>query len=144
MRLAPRPWLSSATLHADDDLEGLSVKELRAAIGAHPVAQRALERCLERADLVSLLRAERTREASALALSAAADAVGRLVRGMAVPVACGCPAGLRIDVCVFTRDSGMLPRAVMWTGTRSEHVKVALRSGSSQHGRHLRASMDSN
>ena len=41
-------------------------------------------------------------------------------------------------------DSGMLESAVMWTGTRSEHVNCDLRAGSSQHGKQRRASIDSN
>ena len=43
-----------------------------------------------------------------------------------------------------TIDSGMFESAVMCVGTRSEHVNVAFRRGSSQHGRQRRASIDSN
>ena len=38
----------------------------------------------------------------------------------------------------------MFESAVMCVGTRSEHVNVAFRRGSSQHGRQRRASIDSN
>ena len=40
--------------------------------------------------------------------------------------------------------SGMLDSGVRPRGTRSAHVKVHLRAGSSQHGKHRRASMASN
>mmetsp|Transcript_94997 Transcript_94997/g.284755 ORF Transcript_94997/g.284755 Transcript_94997/m.284755 type:complete len:258 (+) Transcript_94997:1953-2726(+) len=40
--------------------------------------------------------------------------------------------------------SGMFESAVMWLGTRSEHVKVALRRGSSKHGKQRRAETGSN
>ena len=40
--------------------------------------------------------------------------------------------------------SGMLDSAVMWLGTVSAHENVALRRGSSQHGRQRLASIDSN
>jgi len=47
------------------------------------------------------------------------------------------------DEC-STRDSGMFDRAIMCAGTVNEHTNVALRRGSSQHGKQRRASMDSN
>ena len=48
------------------------------------------------------------------------------------------------SACESEVASGMLDSAVMCDGTRSEHVNVALRSGSSQHGKALRASIGSN
>jgi len=84
---------------------GWPLKQLRARLKELHVSTHELECCLERADLVALLQRQMREERRALATEAATRLVASEVAGVAIELACGCPAPLQVRQCLFSFHS---------------------------------------
>ena len=91
----------------------LPTKELRQHLKRLSTSEAELQRCIEREDLLSLLRAKLHQQRNAEATVRAVEPIGAALMGMEVPVVCGSPAApLVVRECSFSRQKdGRLLRA---------------------------------
>ena len=90
----------------------LPTKELRAQLNALQVSAADMAQCVEKGELVELLRSRQRQRLLLEATAAAADRAAVDLAGLPIELACGCPAPLFISGCTFARSqqSGLLQR----------------------------------